>query len=252
MNQGLYSLQGNLWIAKRLASGKPGAAVWAGNMPEATLEMSVSNVDKRESFSGSRGLYGRMYSERGAVLNGIFDEWSLRNLALLLHSKAEAEAGGSVTGEVFPADLVEGDIVTLDHPYATDLVIEDSTGSPVTVDPEHYEFAGHNQRQVRLLDVDTYTQPFVANYTYAAYDSLDFFSETPEEVYLIFDGIDTESGQAITIDMFRAQFDPLGNLALINEEYGSLPFSAAMLFDARNMASNGRGGYARIRAKTPS
>lgn len=250
MNRDLYSLQGYLLAAKRQSSGKPGAAVWVGNVPELTLNMSNTAVDKKESFSGARGLYGRMYTEKGATLSGQFDEWSLRNLALLLHSQHLADAGGSVTGDVFPTGLVAGDIISLDQPYASSLVISDATDpTPVVVDTDHYEFIGHNQRSVRLLDVTGYTQPFSAAYTAAAYNNIGFFKSAPEEVYLIFDGIDTESGQAVMIDLFRVQFDPLSNLALLNEEYGSLPFNAACMFDAANVTD---GGYARMLSKEPT
>ncbi|KAF7600624.1 MAG: hypothetical protein CGU29_01465 [Candidatus Dactylopiibacterium carminicum] len=250
MKQGLYSLQGEFHFAKRQANGKPGISVWAGNVAEATLNLGVTAVDKKETFSGSRGLYGRMYSDKTATLSGVLDEWSIRNLALLLHSESIDEAGGSVTGEEFPDDLVDGDIIMLDQPYASGLVLTDSaTPTAATVDTDRYEFAGHNQRAIRLLDVSGHVQPFSAAYTAASYDNIGFFKNVPEEIYLIFDGIDTESDQPVIIDCFRVQFDPVANLALLNPEYGSLPFNAALMYDPRNAAD---GGYARLLAKKSS
>lgn len=249
MNRNLYSLQGYIRIGKRLATGKCGPAMWAGNVPQATLALSVESKDKKDSFSGVRGKYGRMYTERGATFSGTFDEWSLRALGLLLHGQDVNTASGSVTGEEFPADLVVGDEIVLDHPYASSLTLTDSTGAPVTVDTDDYELIGHNSRIVQMKSLTGYTLPIKAAYTYAAYDSIDFFSADPEEVYVIFDGIDTEHNVPVLIDMYRAQFDPIANLTLINEEHGSLPFSAELMLDPLNRLPNGKGGYARLTAK---
>ncbi len=252
MNRNLFSLQGYVRIGKRKTNGRPGQTFWAGNVPEATLELTAESSDKKESFSGNRGKYHRMYTERGGTFSGTFDEWSLRVLGLMLHSQQMSTASGSVSNEAFPTSLVVGDEIALDHPYASSLVLTDSTGSPVTVDTDDYELIGHNDRIVRIKGLASYTQPFKAAYTYAAYNTLDFFSQNPEEVYVVFDGIDTEYNQPVLIDLFRTQFNPVTGLGLINEELGSLPFSAELLFDPLNVDENGKGGYARFLSKEPA
>lgn len=250
MNRNLYSLQGYIRAAIRNANtGKPGPMFWLGNVPEATLEITVETSDKRESFSGNRGLYKRMYTQRGGTFSGSMDEWSLKNLALLLHSTAVQVVAGTATGEVFPSGLAIGDQVMLAHPNASALVLTDSTGSPVTVDTDDYALVGHNKRIVDILGLGTYVEPLKAAYSYAAYDKLDFFAQEPAEIYVQFDGIDTEYNQPVEIDLFRTQFAPLANFAMINAEFGSLPFSSELLFDPLNLDSNGKGGFARLLAK---
>ena len=252
MNRNLFSLQGYIRAGVRnVNTGKPGPMFWLGNVPEATLEITVETADKRESFSGNRGLYKRMYTQRGGTFAGSMDEWSLQNLALLLHSQKVANTPTAITGETFPSGLVAGDQVLLAHPYGASLALTDSTGSPVTVDPSDYAQVGHNKRIVEIIDPASYTQPFKAAYTPAAYDSLDFFASTPAEIFVQFDGIDTEYNVPVEIDLFRTQFAPLANFALINEEFGNLPFSAELLFDPLNVDSNGKGGFARLLSKTP-
>ena len=252
MNRNLFSLQGYFKAGKRnAATGRPGALHWVGNVPEATLELSVETSEKRESFSGNRGIYKRMRTRRGGTFSGSMDEWSLKNLAMLLHSTEVPVVTGSVTGEVFPAGLVAGDEVLLAHPYASSLVITDSTGAPVTVSTDDYALEGHNDRTVRIIDPSTYTQPLKGAYSYAAYSKLDVFSQEPEETFIYFDGIDTEFNEPVMIEMFRVEFDPMGGWGLINEEFGNLPFSSQLLFDPLNVDSNGKGGYARFLSKTP-
>jgi hypothetical protein len=61
-------------------------------------------------------------------------------IAELLRGTIAEIAAGTVTGEVFPATVAVGDVIKLDKPYnVSDLVITDSAGSPVTLDPEHYD-----------------------------------------------------------------------------------------------------------------
>lgn len=245
----LFSLQGYIKIGKRLPNGRPGPLFWAGNVPEATLDLSVENATKAESFTGSRGPYGKMKTGQTARFTGTFDEWLVPVLALQLHSRQVNTATGTVTGETFPADLVEGDQIRLDHPYASDLVLTDNTGTPAVLAPEDFRLVGHNDAVVELLNLGTYEQPFSAAYEYAAYSSLEFFSEQPEEVYVVGDFVNTETGQGVIIDMYRASFDPVANLGLIHAEYGSLPFGADILLDPLNLDANGRGGYVRMAQK---
>lgn len=253
MNRNLFSLQGYIRGGVRdPVTGKPGPLFWLGNVPEATLELTIEKSVKKESYTGNRGTLKTMYTERGGTFSGSMDEWSLTNLALLLHSTSVPVVGGTVTAEAFPEGLVAGDQVLLAHPNASSLVIVDSTEVPVTVDPDDYALVGHNKRVVEIKSVGGYTQPLVAAYAYAAYDTLDFFANVPAELFVQFDGIDTEENVPLEIDLFRVQFDPLKSFALINEEFGSLPFSAELLIDPLNLDSYGKGGIARMLTKTPA
>lgn len=247
----LFSLQGYIRIATRLPSGKAGKSWWAGNVPEATLELGAEFARKTESFTGGRTPYGKRKTSQTGRFTGTFDEWSAKNLALGLHSAVLATATGTVTGEVLPGGLAVGDQVRLDHPYASDLVLTDSTGSPVTVDIDDYELVGHNANVIDILGLGSpaYVQPLRAAYDYEAYSSLEVFAEEPEEVFVIFDGIDTETNSPVLIDLFRTSFDPFTNFALINAEYGSLPFGADVLYDPLNALPSGKGGFAKIRQK---
>lgn len=251
----LLSLQGYIRIGTRLPSGKCGAMFWAGNVPEATLDLSVENATKNESFTGGRMPYGKRKTGQTGRFTGVFDEWNLRNLALGLHAKELAVETGSVTGEVFPTGLVAGDQVRLAHSYVSSLVVTDSTGSPITVDSGDYRLVGHNASVVEMLDVTgsgPYVQPFKAAYTYAAYNDLEVFGENPQEVWVMFDGINTETGDGVQVDLYRVGFDPFTNFGLIHAEYGNLPFAADVLYDPLNAQNDGKGGYYKIRQKTPA
>lgn len=246
----LISLQGYMTICKRLPTGRPGIAYPVGNVPKATLELSVDKEEKLESMTGGRGLYDTMTKKRAGRLTGTFDEAILRNLALGCYSTELAIASASVTGEELPAGLEIGDLFSLSKPFASSLVITDSTGSPVTVPSTAYEKFGHGDRLYKVKsDLSTYTEPLKAAYTSAQQEGFDVFSTEPEEVYIIFDQINTRTGQPVTYDIFRVKFDPFASQELINDGYGSFDFGADILLDDLNLDGNGKGGYYSMRRK---
>lgn len=247
----LFSLQGKILIGARQTNGRPGKLFWAGNVPEATLALATESTDKTESFSGNRLSYGRLQTSKTGTINMTLDEWSRKNLELGLYGQNSSVVTGSVTGEAFPAGLAVGDLVRLARPYASALVLTDSAGSPVTVTPSHYALGGHNNAIVEILNIAAYTQPFVAAYTYAAYQTLDAFTQPSTERYAIFDGINTETGEGVLIDLYRVRFDPISELPLINSEYGALPMAGSLLYDQLNDDGSVTGGFLKITEKTP-
>lgn len=75
--------------------------------------------------------------------------------------------------------------------------------------------------------------PLSVSYTYGGYANLEAFTQavSPER-YLRFEGLNTVDGSAVIIDMYRAQFDPLSGLGLINEEIAAIDMSGSLLADA--------------------
>lgn len=245
------SLQGRLEIGARLSNGKPGKMFWAGNVPELTISLEAQTATKNESHTGQRLPASRMPLAKSGTISGSFDQWSAQNLALGLYGAELATVSGSVAAEEFPAGLVVGDHVRLDHPYASALVITDSTGSPITVDTDDYRLIGHNAAIVEILGLGAYVQPFKAAYSYAAYRSMQAFTQIANDRYMTFDGINTVTGEGVLIDLYKVQFNPFTNFGLIHQEYGVMPFTAAALFDELNVDSNGDGGFMNIQQKTP-
>lgn len=247
----LFSLQGKILIGARLPTGKPGALFWVGNVPEATIALATETTDKTESFSGNRLSYGRLQTSKSGTINLTLDEWSKRNLGLGLYGLSANTVGGSVSAESLPLALVAGDQVRLARQYASALVITDSAGVPATVPAGNYVLGGLNAAIVEFLNVGAFVQPFKAAYTYAGYDSLDAFTQASPERYCVFDGINTETGTPVLIDLYRVRFDPISELPLINSEYGALPMAGSILYDALNDdAGSVTGGFLRITEKT--
>lgn len=246
----LFSLQGYIRVGERDANGTIGKLRWVGNVPEATLQLNTTSVDKNESYSGQRLQMGRLTTATTAALNYTMDEWSAANLALAFNATVNDITASTVTSEAFPAGLVAEDLVRLAHPFASNLVITDSAGTPATVDAGHYALEGHGKNIVRIINPASYTQPFKAAYSYAAAQNVVLFSQPGREVFLQFDGINTETGEAVVMDLWRVRHDPVQQLGLINAEYGNLPMTAAVLYDRARAQDAALGGFGRMLSKT--
>lgn len=245
----LFSLQGYFRTGKLLPDGSIGALRWVGNVPEATLQLAVETASKNESFSGQRQQIGELDTSTTGTLNMTLDYWSSANLAEAFRATIQDITAGSVTGETFPTGLVAGDLVRLDHPFASSLVLTDSATTPVTVDTDDYALDGHSGGVVRIIDPTGYTQPFEAAYSYAAAKNVVLFSKPSEHVFLQFDGINTETGEPVLIDLWKIKFRPVQSLGLINAEYGNLPLVAAVLFDPTRALDPALGGFGRMLQK---
>lgn len=245
----LFSLQGSVYSAVRNSTtGKPGKKTWLGNASSAELALSIDKSDKNETFSGARGLYGSLVKSKSGTLNLTLDEWLPENIALGLYTTPVDVTAGTVAAEAFPAALVAGDEVQLDNRFISSLIVTDSTGTPATlVAGTDYELVSASSAIVRILNVGSYTQPFSAAYSFADAKNMALFSNVvPPERWVMFDGINTVTGEKVVLDLFRCQFDPVTNFALINEDWGGLTLSAGLLVDSINLLDSNLGGYGRM------
>ncbi|VFR34613.1 Phage protein [plant metagenome] len=247
--QDLFSFQGRVLLAERQANGKPAAMRFVGNASLLQLQLTAENTDKTESFSGSRGLYGRLNRSKAITVSLTLDEWLPANIALGLYSKPITLEGGTVTAEPFPPGLVAGDLVRLDHPFVSNVVLSDGAEPAAPVPPAAYVLDSPNAGLVKIVDPTGLAQPFTAAYSHASADSLAMFTEKPPERWLMLDGINTVNQQPVVLELYRLQFDPLGTLDAINEEYGELALTGAGLIDADKVPDETLGGFGRILQK---
>lgn len=248
----VFSLQGKVYSAVRnTGTGKPGPVTWLGNVPEARIELSPTISDKYESFSGNRLLYARLAKEKKGTLTMTMDEILTENVALALYNDTVAISGASVTGEAAPLGLVAGDTVALANQFVSSVVVHDSAGTPATlVAGTDYTVASANRGLIDFLNVTGFTQPFTFNYTYAASTSIAMMMKaTPPERYIIFDGQNTETGDPITVDLYRVQFLPTKQFNLIDSDFGNLQLEGAILYDSLNAANANLGGFGRLQIK---
>ncbi|WP_064746399.1 hypothetical protein [Lysobacter antibioticus] len=242
----LFSFQGKVYLAQRQSTGKPGPLRWVGNAPQLELALEVQNSDKFESFSGNRLLYGRLVQSKTANVNLTLDEATPENLAEGLYSIPATLPAGSVNNELLPPGLKANDLIALDRGWVSDVAITDSANPPVTVPAANWWTESASGGVIGLRKVDGLTQPFKASYKHGETVNIALFNTPPPERMLILDGINTVTGQRAKVTLYRLTFNPIEQLALISEEWGSLQLSGAALFDESRALDPDLGGFGRI------
>lgn len=244
-----FSFQGKVYLGNRNTStGKLEKPVWMGDCNPLTLTLGTESEEHIESFSGSRLPYDRLVGAKSATIAMTLFEWLAPALALALHSQEITVASGSATAELMPAGLVAGDRVKLLNGLISALAVTDSAGAPVTVpnDGTKYQIESANAGILKWLDVAAYTQPFKAAYSYAAATAYALFSNPSPERYLLLDGVNTQGNKPVTARIFRVRFDPISELGLINDGFGTLPLTGSALYDEINAADANMGGFGRF------
>lgn len=245
-----YSLQGKVWLAKRLSSGKCGALQWIGDNSDLTLKLTTDKSERTESWSGNRLTSAVLQKAKKAEISLKPNQLDPKVLALALYANVATIAAGTVTAEALPADLAVGDTVVLDHPNSSDVVITDSTPTtPKTlVLGTDYRIESAAGSLITLLSLGTpaFTPPFSVAYSYAGGVDLAMFTGPIPERYLVFDGINTLTGDRILVRLYRCQLDPVSDLALIGDDLGEMTLGGSVLFDAVNAADANLGGFGKI------
>jgi hypothetical protein len=149
----------------------------------------------------------------------------------------EAGAPGTVTDEVLPAGLVDGDVYFAGgierHRALTALVITDSTtggGASVVLDTNYTVDVEHGK--ITFIDVGSFAQPFVISYGYTDPGSVSFLSAAQKEYHLSFENINKlNANDPGSVECYRVRFDPASLLDFLSDELQILELTGTMLAD---------------------
>lgn len=246
----LFSFQGRVLIGLRDANGKPLSLQWVGDVDPCQIKLSTTTDDVFESYTGFRQQIGRMVKQTKCDMSMTFKQWSTNALAVALYAQATTVTGGTVTGEVVPT-VVAGDNVKLAQNGVSALALTDSAATPLTVPPANYQLmqsaqATNNNGVVQINNVGTFTQPFKAAYSYVGATNLALFTTPAPERYFMLDGVDTETGNPVLVRLYKLRLDPISQLDVINDGYGTLPVAGSVLYDPLNASDATLGGFGRI------
>lgn len=244
-----FSLQGEIWLADRDPNtGLAKKTRWLFNAPKFEIALSAETDDVIESYSGFRLLDDQLDKGKTAKVSMTLHGWSLANLALGLYGAAAKITGGAVVDEPLPDDLLAGDFVQLDQRGVSALTLKDSTtGTPLVPTSDQIALHRPNSGLVSIVDVGAYVQPFLASYTYADANLVAMFTQVkPPERYLVFDGINTSTGNPVVAELYRLKFNPQSALPLINESHGTIDLEGVCLYDRARAADANLGGFGRL------
>lgn len=228
-----YSLQGRVSFALRQDNGKPGAVRWAQNVPKMDLAVEVNEDSTKESHSGSR-LKDLIFAiEKSMTTAYTINGLTLENLMAAFWATKFSVNSGSASAEVLPEDLAVGDYFKLDFENTSAWSLVDSTGTPVAlVEGTHYAITSAFAGIGEILSLAGLTQPIKASYSYAASNALSLLGTRPDELFLMFDGIDTISNRHVYLEIPRHAAKPTSGFSLINNDgKGAMEFSGEALYD---------------------
>lgn len=244
--------QGRLLLAIIAANGTTGPWRWVGDVSALSGAFAEETVSARESWSGSKSKVREFNISKDMTWSATLHSLVSENLALFTDGTATEIAAGTVTGEVLPSGLVAGDIVALQNIGISDLVITDSAGTPVTLDPQHYTLAA-NTGSIEIVSLPTSpapTQPFKAAYTHAAASQVAFLKAAARpNVALRYEGINlAENGAAVVVELYKLSPSLLQELSLIADgtDVLGMPVSFSSLRDTRQSATGAFGQFGRI------
>ena len=246
-----FSFQGKVYLGTRLTGGKPGALRWVGDAPKCDVSLSTDSESRKESWSGNR--LTSAYLQKGTdVTVAMTLNWAnAENMVLGLYGTQLAVSSGSVTGEALPTGLAVNDVVALEHGGISSVVVKDSAGSPATlVAGTDYAIDSANGGTIKILNVGTYVQPFKVDYAHTASADVTMFTSAPPERYLLLDGINTIDNSPVRLRLYRTRFNPLSTLPLINDSFGTIELSGAVLYDDEAAADADLGGFGKIELPT--
>jgi hypothetical protein len=139
-----------------------------------------------------------------------------------------------VTGaspELSPAVLLAGDIWALKHQKVAAVVIKDSAVIPATVPALNYSVDA-DYGNITILNPGSFVLPFKAEYTYAASDTIAFFSQSIQEVAMRFEGVNTADNNAkVLVEIYRVALSPTKELGLITNDFGKFTIEGDALVD---------------------
>lgn len=259
-----YSGQGKLYVAERNADGTPKGFVALGNVPALELSVEVTKFEHKESMSGSRAVDLTIVQEKKGTFSMTMEDMDLDNLALAFWGEKASLATASIsdlvvkaavhateerrvpimnysTGDVYPgiSTVVVGDDATpsVTYEFGTSPGTTAVPGGSLNgwVDEDNgtliiFSTAEQTARSASATIVDG-QDLFIDAAGYSDQEIMHAFTETSQQRWLRFEGLNTIDNKVVVIDLFKADLDPLTGYGLINEELATFEITGSVLYD---------------------
>lgn len=239
--------QGRVEIAVR-DGNTLGPYIWLGDVSELSVTLGDEKFSHKESYSGKkaevREINNGITAEGSATLHSLDTE----NVARFTDGTASSAEAGTVTDESLGTVAV-GDVFQLEHFGPSDLVVTDSTASPVTIAPEHYTYDEFGDLTFKSLPTPAPTMPLKVAYAHTAYKSAVLLNGKRAELALRYKGINlAEGNKPVLVELYKVSPGLLQTLSLITSgnQLASAPVSFKPLLDTSKPANGPLGQYGRM------
>lgn len=250
MQETYFYGQGKVKLAE-IVAGVTGLFQWVGDVSALSLAFTEEKATHQESYTGRKGKVRDFNVTNDMTLSATFHDFGSENAARFTRGTATDSALGTVTSEQLANPIIVGTEYSLEHPGVSGLIITDSTGSPVTIDEEHYELeAAYGNLIFKSLPTSPApTYPLKAAYSYAASKQVAFLNANQKQYALRYEGINlAEGGAPVIVECYKLSAGLLSQLDLITSgnALAGMQVAGSVLLDTRKPAVGLLGQYGRI------
>jgi hypothetical protein len=243
--------QGRVSLALRDAiTGALGRFVYVGDVSALSAKLTTEKAKHVESNSGQKGTVRSFGIGKSCTLDMTWHQFDTDNLAIVLQGTSVATAAGTVTAEEIAGPLAVGDVFYLQNPGVSNVIIKDSTGTPIVlVLDTDYSIEDAAFGRCRLLNVGTFAWPLLVDYSYSARKAAGMFTTGQKEYALRYEGVNLAEGNApVMADYYKVAPDVLAELALITSgsDVAGMQITGEVLRDTSKPATGALGQYGHI------
>lgn len=229
-----YSGQGRLGIGDRdPVTGKFSNVIFPGNVTSLTVDISTDKTEHKESMTGQRTVDRTIITQKNATFAFTAESLVKELMAVGLFGAYTDLPAGTVADEEHTVGN-PGSAIVLENQNVSDVVVtlDGGAGTPA-VDVDYEVDHGFGTIYIKagstLLVKDAKVK---VAYDYGKRTRIDAFTQgTPPERYLRFEGLNTDNGDLVLLEIPRAAFDPVTGREYINEEFGTAEFQGNILLD---------------------
>lgn len=220
----LLSLQGE-WFAAKLTNGVAGPLFTMGNTPDAQLAISSESTDHFTSKDGTRAKDAVLRKATGVTGSMTAEEVNKQNKNIVFSGNTNSVAQATITEEAL-GTVVAGQMINLGKRNLSGVTFKAGAS---TVEASTYTL------DLVFGTVTFNTAPSGAvtwSGTAGAVERTAIANSLGNEYALLFKGIDTYSGDKLAVELWRVQFSPETEFALINEDFASFDLEFECLADS--------------------
>lgn len=242
-NSRYFSGQGVLLLADRDVNGAALGFEAVGNVSDLTLAIETEEFEHKESQTGARAVDLTIVQEINATISMTLESLDRDNLALALFGSNTGDiTAGSVIDEALTAKLEKW--IPLANVGVSMIVLTDMAGTTTFLEGagENYVedldagaiFLFNAADQATATNAIAEDDPLLVDYDFVVQEQVDaVLNSAGATKWARFHGLNTVDNPAtpVVIDIFKAQIQPLSELALINDEIAQMEVELKILQD---------------------
>lgn len=219
-------------------NGVEGKPFWVGVANAASFSHSVENESElKEYHSGKNQTWDKLDGDKATTFSITLNERRTEAMQAALQATVTEVATGTVAAEEHTVDAV-GDIVFLKHKNVSDVVITDSTDTPLSLIEGTDYIIDEQYGTIEMTHVQTITSPIKVAYSYGTATVMKPMTDDVDYYRIRVDGLNKvgqKDKQVVTA--YRAKLSPADTLDLISDDFAEMTLEADLLYDEAENAT---------------